>query len=50
MKLKLPGRARTQTAEDEQARAEHPRHDGARKAAHHAAHRQGGIVDVATLD
>ena len=50
MKLKLPGRARTQTAEDEQARAEHLRHDGVHKAAHHAAHRQGGIVDVATLD
>jgi TRAP transporter 4TM/12TM fusion protein len=46
MKLKLPGRARTQTAEDDQARAEHLRHD----VAHHAAHRQGGIVDVATLD
>ncbi|MGY1764006.1 TRAP transporter permease [Geodermatophilus sp. SYSU D00779] len=50
MKMKLPGRARTHTAEDEQARAEHLRHDGVHKAAHHAAHRQGGIVDVATLD
>ncbi|WP_448609483.1 TRAP transporter permease [Geodermatophilus sp. URMC 60] len=50
MKIKLPGRAQPRTAEDEQARAEHLRHDTVHKAAHHAAHRQGGIVDVATLD
>jgi TRAP transporter 4TM/12TM fusion protein len=50
MKLKLPGRARTRTAEDEQADAEHLRHDQAHRAAHHAAHRQGGVLDVATLD
>ena len=36
MKMKLPGRART--AEDEQTRAEHLRHDSVHKAAHHAAH------------
>ena len=48
--MKLPGRAGSRTAEDEQARAEHLRHDSVQKAAHHAAHRQGGVLDVATLD
>ncbi len=50
MKMKLPGRARTRPAEDEQARAERLRHDDVHKVAHHAAHRQGGVLDVATLD
>ncbi|SNS89171.1 TRAP transporter, 4TM/12TM fusion protein [Geodermatophilus pulveris] len=44
MKIKLPGRPRTRTAEDERA------HSSAHRTAHAAAHRQGGVLDVATLD
>ncbi|MCV2488318.1 TRAP transporter fused permease subunit [Geodermatophilus sp. YIM 151500] len=43
--MRLPGRARARSAEDDEARADHLRHD----VAHHAAHRQGGVLDAATL-